>query len=245
MSRQRLGNIDAVTVTRRRSQITLDLIPEFYGMSAFVVGYYLESMRQSYRLQFGHEVKFGVETQALYDQHFEAAKMRVACFSDAQRLLFEGVWTQIISPANADLADNMSMLIYVEQIFGLHRFDGDKSHKLVFTERFTGDRVGRILGMKYDIVALYGPEVSAHTCSALREAIKRDQGMSVHFQGLTAVGQRESYLNKHPMKVRMLDWAFNDRLKRCSVDEIKKRFPQIVAIVQFLESDGAACEQAA
>lgn len=245
MSRQRLGNIDAVTVTRKRNQITLDLIPEFYGMSAFVLGYYLESLKQLYLHQFGHRVKFGEETQALYDQHYEAAQMRMACFSDAQRLLFEGVWSQIISPANGDLADNMSMLLYVEQIFALHRFDGDKSHKLVFTERYSGDRCGRILSMRDDIVALYGPEVSAHACSALREAIKRDQAMFTHFHGLTAVGQRESYLNKHPMKVRMLSWAFSDRLQQCSVEEIKKRFPQIVAIVRFLESDAAACEQAA
>lgn len=245
MSRQRFGKTDAVTVTRRRSQITLDLTPEFYGMSPFVLGYYLESMKQYYLLQFGHQVKFGAETQALYDQHFAAAQMRVACFSDAQRLLFEGVWTQIISPANADLADNMAMLRYVEQIFALHRFDGDKSHKLVFRERHTGGRDGRILNMKYDIVALYGPDVSAYTCSALREAFMRDQRMSTHFEGLTWVDRRDSYLNKHPVKVLMLERAFFDRLKRCSVDEIKKRFPQIVAIVRFLESDGAACEQAA
>lgn len=245
MARQRLGKIDAVTVTRRRGQITLDLTPEFYGMSAFVLGYYLESLRQLYLHQFGHQVKFGAETQALYDQHYATAQMRVACFSEAQRLLFDGVWAQIISPANGDLADNMSMLLYVEEIFSLHRFDGDKSHKLVFRARRTGDRDGFILNMKYDIVALYGPEVSAYTCSALREAFKRDQGMTTHFHGVTCVGRRESYLSSQPIEVMMLERAFFDRLKQCPVDEIKKRFPQIVAIVRFLEGDGAACEQAA
>ena len=230
--------IKPMAVIRKGRRITLDLKAEHFGLSDFVLRYYLDSMIKFYKNQFGIDIAFTEQTRILFEKSFEGSMTYYEGLTEGQKILLDGVVQQLASPANGDLDDNLAMLLFLQDFFARYPLVGDtKADRLTFNDRRSGDPRVRILTMKHDLVELYGPEVASAVCSALRHSYKRELGKDVHFQGITELGIRPSYLNDAPTVLLMLKHAFHDHIHKKGTDEIKRLFPIIVATVKAFEAE--------
>lgn len=195
--------------------------------------WYLDSLKALYHSG-GHSFVFSPETLEVYETLQPEAERATKAFTEGQSIFFKAVMTMLGSPANGDLDDNLRTLMMLQWVFEGNDFEGDASHKLRYTTRFSGDRYGRIITFKDDIRTLYGDEACAMTCTALTGAVRRSHGKPTYFHGIdTSGGPKPSRTGNLTSNFMLMRNALISEITSQDEPWLKSKFRHVVAISQF------------